>query len=302
MKIEDLKTWTRSKINNRNEFATNLNKELLRIFLFQDNIINEDQKKVEETKLISLFNEVLRKYVANQDEQAEKFIIQLRKKINESVQALDGLDINEEKGKNISFDLLFNFQDLVFFPKENIKDTFPEVGLKQILKWFIPVDKITAEIDKINSCEGAYLPKYLALYYINEHLKFKLLDELLLLLGQSGLEIRKKKGEDAYNNFYQGIHRMSRNKKISISKSDKKLFKGQTEKNILKDLYNSVLIDAACPLPSEVKSKKVYELFKLIMPDKMAKFEQIEMIYKDPEDQNMLKKEQHAILKTYLGF
>lgn len=300
--IEDVKKWVMSEDNKNRIFLTDEETNMI-LQILENTKVEKGKNKLVNTKLITLINTQLKNYVISQEEQYKTFVAQLTKNAKKSLPDLENINFGQEKEKEVSIDLIYLFQDLIFFPNNNIEETFPKVGLKPILKWLIPLNKIRDEIDKINKIDGIYLPPHTALYHINEHLKFKLMNDIQLVLGQSGKRIRKTKKGDDYSNFYMELINKSRSKKFKAKKKDIKLFNGKTEKYILKELYNCIIINAVAPLKAEKRSEAIYDFFKLIMPETktICNKEDFLNIYGAPSDRENFKRYQHRMLNKEIG-
>lgn len=243
--------------------------------------------------------EELKNYVLSQESECKSFIAELKKEARESLEILKHTDIEKEKKEKISFELIYLFQDLKFSQLKILEIKFQKIGLHFALDWFIPLEKIINEIDKINKMDGIYMPPYTALFHIDWHLNIKMIDSVLKDLGMDS--IRSKGGGDtSYNNLYLIFFRLK--KSIKYYKEEGKEFEGTknefilknllntfenigarhfnnkdlyqeiitggTEKTILNNLFNSVIFSPSSLFSKTEKYVRVYELFKLIMPDK----------------------------------
>ncbi len=193
-------------------------------------------------------------------------------------------------------------QMALFLPeKVELKLKELEVG-ENVLKWFIPLDDIRREIDKINHISQSnvlYLYPTIALRYIYLHLFFKIIDSVFRSFRKTTDRIKSKRN---YNLFHDGLFKHFKKRerlkkknqtfdnkhgeasleyillllKHSLNLSDKEsdhimsqLSQGKTGKIVLNGVMNCICVIDDIEITKAEKYLMVLDLFKLLIKDKI---------------------------------
>lgn len=213
----------------------------------------------------------------------------------------DKINFKKIFGKNNDeFNLAFEelngcLKEMIFFFPKKTEIKLKERGFtKEVRQWFIPLNEINKEIERINSIEGMYINPYKAVLLIEQHLIAKLLDSILIFLkkktnriksgyeynlGHAGIfkfftklnkskkdgkKITYKPGEARFHLLYIGIKQQYNMTDKEAQKYILDLSRGKTEKTLLYMLFNSISKVDDYSISENQFYINVYDLFSLI--------------------------------------
>ena len=128
-----------------------------------------------------ILNEKLKKGLHEQEENYIKLIDELKNEANEArpilldlEYKLQKIDIRSEKNSPYFKDfmeMIFDLQDLVLFPDEEVLTKLKEIGVSNsVTKWFVNIEDIIHEIERLENIKGLYIFKHSYLFFIHSHL------------------------------------------------------------------------------------------------------------------------------------
>ncbi len=204
---------------------------------------------------------------------------------------------------------------MISFLPDKVRTKLLELGLGDkkngnLLKWFISLEEIDKEINKINNISGIYIHPALALTLLYSYLKFKLFNNIIISLkkttnsiktgatynsGHAGIVnyFRKKermiKGENFSKDPYEQFQHVYYTSMQQLMKMTDKEFKnymcsitqGKAEKIYLAQLLNSIDLVEGYSFTTKEFYLHIIDLFTLVLKDKI--------FYTKKEFQNSLR-------------
>lgn len=124
--------------------------------------------------------------------------------LSKEIETLKNTDITQFITK-----MLFISHHFLFFADQEIKDRFKSLGLPNtVTRWYIPIQKIKDEFDKINESESIQMLPTKWIYFIHQHLFMNLIDEYYTWAGKTG----KKRSGTYYNDLHNNLYNLIRAK------------------------------------------------------------------------------------------
>lgn len=174
--------------------------------------------------------------------------------------------LKKEDHENFIAEIISLYECFSIYPTEKITNRFSELGLpEKKLKWFIPIHKITAELNKINKHPEIKIKIFGVIDLIQTHLYFKIANDIQTWANLVGKK-RSGKTYNALHNRYVDIFRRIDYQTQQKSSGQFEVLnstQGKTEKNTL---YHIIDQHTYYTCSDRELYSTLFDFFKLLLP------------------------------------